>query len=170
MPAIRIIYQELNLVPQLSVADNIFLGREKSCAADGWGGSTIDRWRARPRDCSTAWEQPFLRGQGRRSPNRRPAMVEIARALAFDAEIFIMDEPTSALADSEVARLFRVIADLRSAGATVLYISHKMNEIFELADRRCRAPRRPVRGHCPARRYLAGTGRSLDGWQGDCGP
>ena len=62
-------------------------------------------------------------------------MVEIARALAFDAEIVIMDEPTSALADSEVARLFRVIADLRRAGTTVLYISHKMNEIFELADR-----------------------------------
>ena len=62
-------------------------------------------------------------------------MVEIARALKFDAEIVIMDEPTSALADSEVARLFRVIADLRRAGTTVLYISHKMNEIFELADR-----------------------------------
>ena len=62
-------------------------------------------------------------------------MVEIARALMFDAEIVIMDEPTSALADSEVARLFRVIGDLRRAGTTVLYISHKMNEIFELADR-----------------------------------
>ena len=58
-------------------------------------------------------------------------MVEIAKALAFDAEIVIMDEPTSALADSEVARLFRVIADLRKAGTTVLYISHKMNEIFD---------------------------------------
>ncbi len=62
-------------------------------------------------------------------------MVEIAKALAFDAEIVIMDEPTSALSDSEVARLFRVIADLRRAGSTVLYISHKMNEIFTLADR-----------------------------------
>ena len=62
-------------------------------------------------------------------------MVEIAKALAFDAEIVIMDEPTSALSDSEVARLFRVIADLRKAGVTVLYISHKMNEVFTLADR-----------------------------------
>ena len=62
-------------------------------------------------------------------------MVEIAKALAFDAEIVIMDEPTSALSDSEVARLFRVIADLRKAGTTVLYISHKMNEVFTLADR-----------------------------------
>ena len=62
-------------------------------------------------------------------------MVEIAKALAFDAEVVIMDEPTSALSDSEVARLFRVIADLRKAGTTVLYISHKMNEVFTLADR-----------------------------------
>ena len=62
-------------------------------------------------------------------------MVEIAKALAFDAAIVIMDEPTSALSDSEVARLFRVIADLRKAGTTVLYISHKMNEVFTLADR-----------------------------------
>ena len=62
-------------------------------------------------------------------------MVEIAKALAFDAAIVIMDEPTSALSDAEVARLFRVIADLRKAGTTVLYISHKMNEVFTLADR-----------------------------------
>jgi ABC-type sugar transport system ATPase subunit len=56
-------------------------------------------------------------------------MVEIAKALAFDAEIVIMDEPTSALSDAEVARLFRVIDDLRRAGSTVIYISHKMNEV-----------------------------------------
>src|SRR5262249_62097572 len=62
-------------------------------------------------------------------------MVEIAKALAFEASIVIMDEPTSALSDSEVARLFRVIEDLRRSGATVLYISHKMNEVFRLADR-----------------------------------
>ena len=62
-------------------------------------------------------------------------MVEIAKALAFDAAILIMDEPTSALSDAEVARLFRVIDDLRRAGSTILYISHKMNEVFALADR-----------------------------------
>src|SRR5207253_1442312 len=61
-------------------------------------------------------------------------MVEIAKALAFDAAILIMDEPTSALSDAEVARLFRVINDLRRAGTTVLYISHKMNEVFTLSD------------------------------------
>jgi ribose transport system ATP-binding protein len=132
--AIRIIYQELNLVPHLSVADNIFLGREKT-----WGGRLgwLDN-----RAMEHQTERLFNRLGTAISPRARvddlrigdQQMVEIARALAFDAEIFIMDEPTSALADSEVARLFRVIADLRKAGATVLYISHKMNEIFELAD------------------------------------
>ena len=132
---IRIIYQELNLVPQLTVADNIFLGREKT-----WGGRLgwlDDRaMEARSRSCSNGWARPI-------SPQAKVAdlrigdqqMVEIAKALAFDAEVVIMDEPTSALSDSEVARLFRVIADLRKAGATVLYISHKMNEVFTLADR-----------------------------------
>jgi ribose transport system ATP-binding protein len=132
--AIRIIYQELNLVPQLSVADNIFLGREKT-----WGGRL--GWlnnRAMERET----ERLFGRLGAAVDPRAKVGelrigdqqLVEIARALAFDAEIVIMDEPTSALADSEVARLFRVIADLRKAGATVLYISHKMNEIFDLAD------------------------------------
>ena len=62
-------------------------------------------------------------------------MVEIAKALMFDAAILIMDEPTSALSDAEVARLFRVIADLRAGGTTIVYISHKMNEVFSLSDR-----------------------------------
>ncbi len=132
---IRIIYQELNLVQQLSVADNVFLGREKRFGGRlGW----LDN-----RSMERQTEQLFDRLGAAVSPRAKVAdlrigdqqMVEIARALMFDAEIVIMDEPTSALADSEVARLFRVIGDLRRAGTTVLYISHKMNEIFELADR-----------------------------------
>jgi ribose transport system ATP-binding protein len=132
---IRIIYQELNLVPQLSVADNIFLGREQT--RGGMLGWLDDR------SMETQTERLFERLGAAITPRAKVGdlkigdqqMVEIARALAFDAAIVIMDEPTSALADSEVARLFRVIADLRRAGTTVLYISHKMNEIFELADR-----------------------------------
>jgi ABC-type sugar transport system ATPase subunit len=131
---IRIIYQELNLVPQLNAADNIFLGREKT-----WGGfiGWLDN-----RTMETQAKQLFDRLGAAISPRAKVAdlrigdqqMVEIAKALAFDAAILIMDEPTSALSDSEVARLFRVIADLRKAGTTVLYISHKMNEVFTLAD------------------------------------
>ncbi len=131
---IRIIYQELNLVPQLTAADNIFLGREKT-----WGGylGWLDN-----RTMETQAQRLFDRLGAAISPRAKVGdlrigdqqMVEIAKALAFDAAILIMDEPTSALSDSEVARLFRVIADLRKAGTTVLYISHKMNEVFTLAD------------------------------------
>jgi ABC-type sugar transport system ATPase subunit len=132
---IRIIYQELNLVGQLTVAGNIFLGREKT-----WGGRLgwLD-----DRAMEASARRLFARLGAPIDPRARVSdlrigdqqMVEIAKALAFDAAILIMDEPTSALSGSEVARLFRVIADLRTAGTTVLYISHKMNEVFALADR-----------------------------------
>ena len=62
-------------------------------------------------------------------------LVEIAKALSLQSDILIMDEPTSALTESEVARLYRVIDKLRTRGVTILYISHKMNEVFRLADR-----------------------------------
>jgi ABC-type sugar transport system ATPase subunit len=132
---IRIIYQELNLVPQLSVADNIFLGREMTRGGRvGW----LDE-RAMERRARALFERlgapisPRARVSDLRIGDQQ--MVEIARALAEGAAIVIMDEPTSALSDQEVARLFRVIDDLRHAGTTVLYISHKMNEVFTLADR-----------------------------------
>ena len=132
---IRIIYQELNLVPQLTVADNIFLGRERVRGGRlGWLDERAmeDRTR-RLFDRLGAPISPRARVGDLRIGDQQ--MVEIAKALAFDASIVIMDEPTSALSDSEVARLFRVIDDLRRSGATVLYISHKMNEVFPLADR-----------------------------------
>jgi ribose transport system ATP-binding protein len=130
---IRIIYQELNLVPELSVAANIFLGRERTRGL-GW----LDD-RAMERDTRALFERlgapisPRARVSELRIGDQQ--LVEIAKALAFDAEIVIMDEPTSALSDAEVARLYRVIGDLRQHGATVIYISHKMNEVFALADR-----------------------------------
>src|SRR5207253_7085017 len=62
-------------------------------------------------------------------------LIEIAKALSLETEILIMDEPTSALTESEVARLFRVIDRLRAKGVTILYISHKLDEVFKLADR-----------------------------------
>ena len=130
---IRIIYQELNLVPELSVAANIFLGREKRHRL-GW----LDD-RAMEAETRRLFERlgtpiaPRARVGDLRIGDQQ--MVEIAKALAFDAAIVIMDEPTSALSDAEVARLFRVIDDLRRHGTTVLYISHKMNEVFTLSDR-----------------------------------
>ncbi len=129
---IRIIYQELNLVPELSVAANLFLGREKTRGLGILDGRAMED---AARDLFARLGTPI-------SPRARVAdlrigdqqMVEIAKALAFRASILIMDEPTSALSDAEVARLYRVIGDLRASGTTILYISHKMNEVFTLAD------------------------------------
>jgi len=129
---VRIIYQELNLVPQLTVAANIFLGRERT---KGFGWLDDRAMEAKAKELFDRLGTPI-------SPRARVGdlrigdqqMVEIAKALAFDAAVLIMDEPTSALSDAEVARLFRVIADLRKQGTTILYISHKMNEVFTLSD------------------------------------
>jgi ABC-type sugar transport system ATPase subunit len=130
---ISIIHQELNLVEVLSAAANVFLGREKRTRL----GLLDDR----------AMEQATgsLLMQLECHVNPRQAvrelrvgdqqLVEIAKALSLDAEILIMDEPTSALTETEVARLFRVIARLRQRGVTILYISHKLDEVFRLADR-----------------------------------
>jgi ABC-type sugar transport system ATPase subunit len=130
---VRIIHQELNLVPDLSVAANIFLGRELTSKF----GLIDDRqmeYRARAMfDRLGAPIDPRARVGDLRIGDQQ--MVEIAKALMFDAAILIMDEPTSAISDSEVARLFRVINDLRKSGTSIIYISHKMNEVFTLSDR-----------------------------------
>jgi ABC-type sugar transport system ATPase subunit len=130
---ISIIHQELNLVEELSAAANVFLGREKHRRF----GLLDDR----------AMEQATAAVLAELECNVRPRqlvrelrvgdqqLIEIAKALSLEAEILIMDEPTSALTESEVARLFRIIARLRQRGVTILYISHKMDEVFQLADR-----------------------------------
>ena len=129
---VRIIYQELNLVPEMTVAANIFLGRE---LRHGFGWLDNRAMEAEARRLFDRLGTPI-------SPRSRVGdlrigdqqMVEIAKALAFEAAILIMDEPTSALSDAEVTRLYRVINDLRDKQHTVIYISHKMNEVFTLAD------------------------------------
>jgi ABC-type sugar transport system ATPase subunit len=130
---VSIIHQELNLVEQLSAAANIFLGRERRTA---WGlldQSSMDQRATElleQLECRIDARQPVA--QLRVGDQQ---LVEIAKALSLESDILIMDEPTSALTESEVARLFRVIERLRAAGVTVLYISHKMDEVFHLADR-----------------------------------
>lgn len=129
---IRIIHQELNLVPDLSVAGNIFLGEEitgrfgflREQAMNQRAGEVLQRLGARI--------DPRARVRDLRIGDQQ--MVEIAKAIAFRADVVIMDEPTSALSDAEVSRLFRVIGDLKASDRSVIYISHKMNEIFRLAD------------------------------------
>jgi ABC-type sugar transport system ATPase subunit len=130
---VRIIYQELNLVPELTVAANIFLGRERTNRLGWLDDRAMEAEAKRVFERLGAPVRPRARLGDLRIGDQQ--MVEIAKALTFDAAVMIMDEPTSALSDAEVARLFRVIADLRRGGTTVLYISHKMNEVFTLADR-----------------------------------
>lgn len=129
---VAIIHQELNLVEELSTAANIFLGRE---LRNSWGLLNDRAMEAAARDLFTQLEctidarQPV--GMLRVGDQQ---LVEIAKALSLNAEVLIMDEPTSALTETEVERLFRVIAKLRSAGVTILYISHKMDEVFSMSD------------------------------------
>lgn len=130
---ISIIHQELNLVEQLSAAANIFLGREKLTRL--W----MLNDRAMVRAAGELLEQLECRIHPRQLVRQLRVgdqqLVEIAKALSLETDILIMDEPTSALTEGEVARLFRVIDRLRAKGVTILYISHKMDEIFRLADR-----------------------------------
>ena len=130
---ISIIHQELNLVEQLSAAANIFLGREKRTAL---GFLDDRRMEAEARALFEQLECDIHPGQlvsELRVGDQQ--LVEIAKALSMKAEIVIMDEPTSALTESEVERLFRVIEKLRKQGVTILYISHKMEEVFRLSER-----------------------------------
>lgn len=130
---VSIIHQELNLVEQLSVAANIFLGRELTTAGLFRRDSLMHHQAntlLRELECSI--DSSELAGSLRVGDQQ---LVEIAKALSLQARILVMDEPTSALTEAEVQRLYRVIAKLRQRGTTILYISHKMDEVFHLADR-----------------------------------
>lgn len=130
---IAIIHQELNLCPNLSVRDNIFMGRDHLRA----GGLTIDK---RLEHAATAGL--LARLEEDIDPNTLVAdlrlgqqqVVEIARALAGDARVLIMDEPTSALSGAEVEVLFKLIRELTAAGVAIVYISHHLEEALEIAD------------------------------------
>jgi len=130
---IRIIHQELNLVENLSAAANVFLGREKR---NRWG-LLDDRGMARATaDLLQQLECHISPSQLVRTLRvGDQQLIEIAKALAVETDILIMDEPTSALTEAEAARLFRIIGRLRQRGVTILYISHKLEEVFSLADR-----------------------------------
>jgi ABC-type sugar transport system ATPase subunit len=128
-----LVYQDLSLVPQLSIGENVLLGR--------W---TTSRWG------TVAWDRLHALA-GRHlarigldvDPRRRVAqlgtaerqLVEIAKALSGDVRVLLLDEPTSALSDPEARRLFGVIRDLAAAGVAVVYVSHRLLEVLEIADR-----------------------------------
>ena len=130
---IAIIHQELNLIPRLTVMENLFLGREpqrfgvidgKRMRAEAavWlnrvGGSHIDT----EREAGT-----LSIGQQQ--------LVEVARALSLHAELLIMDEPTAALTDKEIETLFQIMVDLKGQGIAIIYVSHRMEEMFRVCDK-----------------------------------
>jgi len=130
---IAVIYQEPTLFPDLSVAENIFIGRQpvRSWRRINWAGmnevvqGVLGRLGVRL-DTATLARGLSVADQ---------QIVEIAKALSFDARIIVMDEPTAALSNAEVERLFDVIATLRAHGAAVLFISHRLGDVFKTCQR-----------------------------------
>jgi ribose transport system ATP-binding protein len=129
---IALIHQELNLAGNLDIAANIFLGREPGRVG------FLDRKRME------AESEQYLRRVGLQLSPRtlvdqlpigRQQLVEIAKALSVNARVLIMDEPTSSLSQGETQTLFRVVKELRDSGVSIIYISHRLGEVKELADR-----------------------------------
>ena len=129
---IAVIHQELQLVPDLSVAENLFLGRLPATR----GIVSLARVREQARAVLDRYGfdiDPAV--PIRRLSIGRRQLVEIARALDRKARILVFDEPSAALTDVETERLLSIVKDLRSKGVAIVYISHKLDEVFELADR-----------------------------------
>ena len=129
---IATIYQELNLLPNLTVAENVFIGREP-------GGRAFLSWRrlaARTREVTARIGlkiDPMAIVRDLSVAEQQ--MVEIARALSQDARLIIMDEPTSALSDTEVESLFGIIRELRTSGLGIIFVTHRLDEVMRICDR-----------------------------------
>ena len=126
------IYQELNLLPNLSVAENVFIGREP-------GGRAFLSWRR----LAAATREVLARIGLAIDPLTlvsalsvaEQQMVEIARALSTEARVIIMDEPTSALSEAEVLRLFAIVRELRAQGLGIVFVTHRLDEVLQICDR-----------------------------------
>src|SRR5260370_34888977 len=133
LAGIGIIYQELTVAPNLTVSGNVFLGSElrrfgfvkDTAQMDRKTQEVLDRLGARFKATQRASHLAVAEQQ----------QVEIARALFYKSRVLVMDEPTAALSDRETDRLFEVVRQLRSEGLAIIYISHRMAEVYELADR-----------------------------------
>lgn len=131
---IAVIFQEFSLVPYLDIAQNIFLGREFPGRVPG----TVDRARLHTearRILDLLGMDTDTRTKIHRLGVAQQQMVEIAKALSQNARVLVMDEPTAAISDREIERLFGIIRKLRSDGIAIIYISHRMREVFEIGDR-----------------------------------
>ena len=129
---IAIIHQELNLIPDLSITENIFLGRE---LVNAWGFLDKNRMHQKTQELLTRLKLDVNpKTLIRDLKLGQQQVVEIAKALLTDSEVIIMDEPTSAISDHEVEILFGIIENLRKENKAIVYISHKLDELFKIAD------------------------------------
>jgi ABC-type sugar transport system ATPase subunit len=129
---VAVIYQEFNLVPGLTAVENIFLGQEVTRA--GFIAQKKERERAAA-VFKRLGVDIDLGVPCRQLATAQQQLVEIAKALAFDARIIVMDEPSAALTSHEVERLFEIIRDLKRQGIGIIYISHRLDEVFAITDR-----------------------------------
>lgn len=128
---IAMVHQELNQVLQMTVADNIWLGRYPNnlgvVSEKAYYEETLNIFKELELDID-----PYSK-MGKLSVSDRQ-MIEIAKAVSYDAKVFVLDEPTSSLTDEEVSRLFKIITKLKNNGCGIIYISHKMEEILNICD------------------------------------
>jgi inositol transport system ATP-binding protein len=129
---IAMIHQELNLMPFMTVAENIWIRREPKNAMGFVDHAAMRRRTEVLFEALNIKIDPEIEVRELSVANRQ--MVEIAKAVSYESDVLIMDEPTSALTEKEVDHLFEIIRDLRKQGKGIVYITHKMNELFEIAD------------------------------------
>ena len=130
---VSIIYQEFNLIPELTVAENIFLGREPKKRGRLIDSVTLKR---RSRELLADLQADIdIQSKAKDLGVAHQQMVEIAKALSLKADIIMMDEPSAVVSGRELESLFRIIRSLKESGKTIIYISHRIEEIFQIADR-----------------------------------
>jgi rhamnose transport system ATP-binding protein len=128
---IAAIYQEPLVFPDLNIAENIFISHRRRGILVNWGKMYRDARKVLER----LDVELDVRAQARGLPLAAQQTVEIAKAISMDVRVLIMDEPTASLSAHEVEQLFRIVRNLRSEGVAVLFISHRLEEVFQIADR-----------------------------------
>ena len=130
---IACVYQELNIVKQLSVTDNVFMGR----AVKKNGLLDYPRMYEEAKQALTTLGHPEIdvKMECGKLGTGQQQMVEIAKAVSLDAKLIIMDEPTSSLGKEEINQLMETVRGLKAKGVAILFVSHKLEELFELCDR-----------------------------------
>src|SRR5580692_5788813 len=130
---IAIIHQELNMIPQLSVMDNLFLGREPNVLGVIKRGRMHGEARGLLSKVGASQVDPDRQAHSLSIGLQQ--LVEIAKALSLNARVLIMDEPTASLTDREINALFEIMRDLKARGVGIVYVSHRMEEIFKICDK-----------------------------------